>query len=107
VTKVYFREEAYGDRGHLEIGPDIQVGYAEYFRGSNESALGELTPEVFSDNTEPWSGDHCMDHEVVPGILLTNRPLPKPAGSLKDLAAAILAELGVEGFPAAESGAGP
>jgi predicted AlkP superfamily phosphohydrolase/phosphomutase len=107
VTKVYFREEAYGDRGHLEIGPDIQVGYAEYFRGSNESALGELTAEVFSDNTEPWSGDHCIDHEVVPGILLSNRPLPKPARSLKELAAAILAELGVEEFPAAEAGAGP
>jgi predicted AlkP superfamily phosphohydrolase/phosphomutase len=103
VTKVYFREEAYDDRGYLEIGPDVQVGYAKHYGGSNESVLGELTPEVLSDNTDPWSGNHIMDHEVVPGILLTNRSLPKPAGSLEELAAAILAELGVEGFPAAET----
>jgi hypothetical protein len=49
---------------------------------------------------DPWSGDHCMDHEAVPGILLTSRPLKKPAPSLQTLAAAILAEYGVETFPA-------
>jgi len=103
VTKVYFREEGYDDRGHLEIGPDLQVGYAKHYGGSNESVLGELTPEVISDNTDPWSGNHIMDHEAVPGILLTNRALPKPARSLEELAAAILAELGVEGFPEAET----
>lgn len=103
VTKVYIAEEAYDDRGYLDIGPDMQVGYAEGYRGSNETALGELTPDVITDNLEPWSGDHCMDHEVVPGILLTNKKLPKPAKSLEDLAAAIVAELGVEKFPLAET----
>lgn len=107
VTKVYFREEAYDDRGHLDIGPDIQVGYAKHYRGANESALGGLTPEVFFDNTGAWSGDHIMDHEAVPGILLTNRPLGKRARSLEELAAAILAELGVEGFPEAEGDEAP
>ncbi|HUP42947.1 MAG TPA: alkaline phosphatase family protein, partial [Thermoanaerobaculia bacterium] len=103
VTKVYFREEDYTGRGHLELGPDLQVGYAKGFRVSNESTLGELTAEVFADNTEAWSGDHCMDHEAVPGILLSNRPLRKPAASLAELAAAVLAELGVEDLPAAEA----
>jgi hypothetical protein len=55
---------------------------------------------VFSDNTEQWSGDHGMDHEAVPGILFTNRPLVRPAASLVELAASILAEFGIEGFPA-------
>ena len=40
-----------------------------------------------------------MDHETVPGILLTNRPLGKPATSLDNLAAAILGEFGVDEFP--------
>ena len=46
-----------------------------------------------------WSGDHCMDHETVPGVLLSNRPLRKPAPSLDKLAAAVLAEFGIEEFP--------
>jgi hypothetical protein len=57
-----------------------------------------------TDNTEQWSGDHCMDHEAVPGILLTNRALKKPVTELKDLAAAILAEFGIDTFPATSGG---
>jgi predicted AlkP superfamily phosphohydrolase/phosphomutase len=99
ITKVYLREQAFRDRGHLEIGPDIVVGYAEGVDCSGESSLGELTKEVMEDNLEDWPGNHLMDHEAVPGVLLTNRPLQKPVTSLRDLAAAILAEFGVDGFP--------
>ena len=42
------------------------------------------------------SGDHAMDHEAVPGILLTSRALKKRAPRLQDLAAAILAEFGID-----------
>jgi len=105
VTKVYKREEWYKSRGELENGPDLIVGYAKGTRGSNDSALGAVGREVFSDNTGMWSGDHAMDHEAVPGILLTNRPLKKTASRLQDLAAAILAELGIEGeFPSPGGG---
>jgi predicted AlkP superfamily phosphohydrolase/phosphomutase len=98
ITKVLRREE-YKDRGQLEIGPDLVVGYAKGMRGSNESALGKIVPDVVTDNTEEWSGDHCMDPDAVPGVLFTSRPLKKPAPRLEDLAAALLAEFGVEGFP--------
>jgi predicted AlkP superfamily phosphohydrolase/phosphomutase len=101
ITKVYRREQVYKLAGHEDIAPDLIVGYAKGTRGSDESALGALTPEVIVDNKDPWSGDHCMDHEAVPGILLTSRALRKPAPSLQTLAAAILAEFGVEEFPAA------
>jgi predicted AlkP superfamily phosphohydrolase/phosphomutase len=101
VTKVLRREE-YRDRGHLEIGPDLIVGYAKGMRGSNESALGKVVREVVTDNTEEWSGDHCMDPDAVPGVLFTSRPLRKPAAKLEELAAAVLAEFGIEGFPTRE-----
>ena len=68
-------------------------------RGASNSALGEFSADVYWDNIEDWSGDHGMDHETVPGVLLTSRPLLKPAASLTDLAAAIVAEFGVEEFP--------
>jgi predicted AlkP superfamily phosphohydrolase/phosphomutase len=103
VTRVYRRDDYYRDRGYLEIGPDVLVGYAKGTRGSNESALGEVGPDVLTDNTEQWSGDHCMDHETVPGILLTNRKLKKPVTELKNLAAAILAEFGIDTFPPASA----
>lgn len=103
ITKAYLREEVYQDREYIDVGADIQVGYAKTWRGSNESALGGLTEEEFADNTSAWSGDHCMDHEAVPGVLFTSRRLAKPATSLKDLAASILTEFGVEGFPVRKS----
>ena len=105
VTKVYKREEFYRDRGELDIGPDLVVGYAKGTRGSNESALGAVGKEVYSDNMGVWSGDHAMDHEAVPGVLFASRPLKKEASRLQDLAAAVLAEFGVEGeFPSPKSG---
>jgi predicted AlkP superfamily phosphohydrolase/phosphomutase len=106
VTKVYKREEAYRDRGALEIGPDLVVGYAKGTRGSNQSALGKVGPDVLTDNTETWSGDHCMDHESVPGVLFASRPLRKPVSELKELAAGILAEFDIEGFPSRPSATG-
>jgi predicted AlkP superfamily phosphohydrolase/phosphomutase len=96
VTRVYLREETFTDGGHRDIGPDIVVGYAKGTRCSSASALGELSTEVSTDNLDDWPGDHLMDHESVPGILLTNRPLARPAPSLRDLGGAILAEFGVE-----------
>ena len=103
VTAVQLREE-YRDRGYLEVGPDLVVGYAKGMRGSNESALGTIGREVVTDNTEQWSGDHCMDPATVPGVLFSSHALKKPAAKLEELAAAILAEFGVDGFPVREQG---
>jgi predicted AlkP superfamily phosphohydrolase/phosphomutase len=102
IAGVYRRDKTYQDRGHLEIGPDLILGFARGVRGSDESALGQLSAEVMIDNTSRWSGDHMADHEIIPGILLTNRPLQRDVTSLKNLAAAVLAEFGIEGFPRRE-----
>lgn len=96
ITKAYLREQVYEDRGELEIGPDIVVGYAKGTRGAGVDSLGAVGPQIFSDNEDEWSGDHLMDDEVVPGILLTNKPLAKTAPRLENLAAAILAEFDID-----------
>jgi predicted AlkP superfamily phosphohydrolase/phosphomutase len=98
VTRVFPREQVYRLAGNGDIAPDMVVGYARGTRASDESALGGVPPESIVDNRSPWSGDHCMDPESVPGILLTNRRLRGSATHLGDLAAAILAEAGVDGF---------
>ncbi len=99
VTRVYPTAKYFHDRGQLAVGPDMVVGYAEGTRAANEGVLGELTREVIFDNTGRWTGDHGMDHESVPGVLYANRKLSRPVESLENLAAAILAEFGVEDFP--------
>ncbi len=101
VTRIYKSDEFFRDRGQLEVGPDMLVGYAKTVRGSNEGALGQLTADVMFDNMGEWSGDHAMDHTTVPGIFFSNRKLSKEANSLKDLAAAVVAEFGVAEFPPA------
>ncbi len=53
---------------------------------------------------DEWSGDHCMDHTKVPGILLTTEELARPAKSLKELGGAILAEFGIDWSETATGG---
>ena len=99
VVKAYISEDAYEDRGALDIGPDMILGWSKGVRCHDASSLGKVSGRVFADNTRIWSGDHLMDPSVVPGILFTSRPLRKPAPRLQNLAAAVLAEFGIEVFP--------
>ena len=99
ITKAFVTAAAFAGRAYPRIEPDIVVGYARGTRVASDSALGIVGPDVFSDNREPWSGDHSMDPAHVPGVLFTSRPLKVPSDRLQTLAASILAEFGVTGFP--------
>lgn len=98
VAKVYRREDVYALTGVEDVAPDLIVGYAKGTRSSDESAIGAVAADVFADNTQAWSGDHCMDASALPGILLTSRPLGRAAPRLQDLPLSLLAELGIRGF---------
>jgi predicted AlkP superfamily phosphohydrolase/phosphomutase len=100
VARVFPRDQTFVDGGQREIGPDAVMGYAKGTGGGNESALGMIGPEILTDNDEPWSGDHRMDPQTVPGILATSRPLKRPARNLRELHDSVLAEFGVELEPA-------
>src|SRR5262249_35708631 len=83
IAKVFPREEAYHLQGTEDLAPDLIVGYAKGTRGSDESALGGLPRDVLVNNTDEWSGDHCMDPEAVPGVLFASRTLSRPAPNLQ------------------------
>jgi predicted AlkP superfamily phosphohydrolase/phosphomutase len=100
VTEVFVRDETYMDAGQREMGPDLVIGYAKGFRASDATAEGKVPHDIFEDNTSKWSGDHIMHPDAVPGVLFTTRPLERPVTSLRDLAGAIVAEFGIETFPA-------
>ncbi len=77
-------------------GPDLVVGFAEGYRFSWKAAVGEMEDEVFSDNTRSWSGDHCVDRSLVPGVFFCNRKLDLSAGvGLIDMAPTVLDLFGV------------
>ncbi|MCK6528402.1 alkaline phosphatase family protein [Myxococcota bacterium] len=70
--------------------PDLLVGYEGGYRNSWECATGAVTEEVFSDNTKSWSGDHCVDPEVVPGVFFSNRAIAVDAPHIADIPVSVL-----------------
>ena len=92
IKRVYIAPKVY--RGpYKDHAPDLIVGYERGYRVSWESAIGKTTREIFHANTKAWSGDHCVDPSVVPGVLFCNRPIddgPPPAsGHRADRAATV------------------
>ena len=75
---------------HTADAPDLIVGYHRHYRASWDTILGGFPRQHVLDNTEAWSGDHCVDPQFVPGVLLSSRPLPPGTPRLEDLAPTIL-----------------
>ena len=76
--------------------PDLIVGYHKGYRASWSTAIGEVKEEVFHDNTKAWSGDHCIDPSLVPGILFCNKKITTENPSIMDLGPTILDMFGVK-----------
>jgi len=97
VSKVYrVGQQA---TGFEEVAPDLLVGYARGYRSSGASAIGTLEAGVLTDNLSPWSGDHCMAAEEVPGILVASRPIALDDPGLADIPVTILDHYGLEPPP--------
>jgi len=94
ITRVDLASEAY-QGPYARSGPDMLVGYNRGYRAGWQTILGAFPAEELEDNTNPWSGDHCMDYTLVPGILLSNRKIAAQAPALTDIAPTILAEFGI------------
>jgi predicted AlkP superfamily phosphohydrolase/phosphomutase len=94
ILRVYQAARAY--RGpYVENAPDLIVGYASGYRVSWDAAVGKTTRQVFSDNHKAWSGDHCVDPSVVPGILFCNRKIEAERPRLLEIGPTILRMFGV------------
>ena len=60
---------------YLENAPDLIIGYNAGYRISWDCATGVVAGAVFEDNLKPWSGDHCVDPRLVPGVFFCNRKM--------------------------------
>jgi predicted AlkP superfamily phosphohydrolase/phosphomutase len=89
---------------YVADGPDMIVAYNDNYRASAATVLGEFPAgDPVVDNTDAWSGDHCVDSAFVPGVLLCNRPLRAEQPALEDIAPTILAQFGLS-LPAEMTG---
>jgi predicted AlkP superfamily phosphohydrolase/phosphomutase len=95
VLRAFVAKDVY-QGPYVEEAPDIIVGYNHGYRTSWAAPLGRIPKEIVEDNTEKWSGDHCMAPEVIPGILLTNRKIKVKSPALYDLTPTILQIFGIE-----------
>jgi len=94
IKSVYQAAKAY--RGpYKDQAPDLIVGYAGGYRVSWDAAIGRTSRAVFHDNMKAWSGDHCVDPSVVPGVLFCNRAIAADHPRLLDIAPTILDLFGV------------
>lgn len=89
IKRVYQAVKAY--RGpYKENAPDLIVGYAGGYRVSWDAAVGQTSREIFHDNQKAWSGDHCVDPSVVPGVLFCSHEVKTESPRLLDLAPTVL-----------------
>ncbi len=81
---------------YVDNAPDLIVGYGEGFRASWDSVMGKVTGKIFEDNLKAWSGDHCVDPRLVPGILFSNRKIAIEKPAIVDVAPTILKLFGLQ-----------
>jgi predicted AlkP superfamily phosphohydrolase/phosphomutase len=95
IRTVYATSDLY-QGPYLQAAPDMLVGYHKGYRVSWDCAVGKVTEHILEDNTKAWSGDHCVDPVLVPGVLFANRPVKNPDPGIEDLAPTALHLFGVE-----------
>jgi len=95
IRAVHDREQAYWGP-YVSDAPDLFVGFEPGYRSAWTCVTGGLGEQVIEDNVRPWSGDHNMNPEQVPGVLFANRPLGGKEAKITDIAPTVLRLFGVE-----------
>lgn len=95
ISKVYKTKDWY-QGSEVENSPDLIIGYNKGYRASWQTTLGKFPKFLFEDNTQKWSGDHCMDNALIPGILFSSEKVKLEKPALYDIAPTILKIYGIE-----------
>ena len=80
---------------YLGNAPDFMVGYNDGYRVSWDCATGMISGPIFEDNTKAWSGDHCIDPRLVPGVFFCNYDIDDDDPGIVDIAPTALRLFGV------------
>jgi predicted AlkP superfamily phosphohydrolase/phosphomutase len=104
VSRVFRREDVYR-RFNPRLIPDLIISNRPGYRVSWQSTLGVPTPNVFEDNRDVWSGDHCsLDPDLVRGVFFSSIPFGSDrVPGIADVTASVRALVGA---PAPSDAAG-
>ncbi len=94
ITHVYDRDAVYAGP-YKDNAPDLIIGYNEGYRASWDGVTGIVDDVVIEDNTKAWSGDHCIDPALVPGVLFSNLKIKRTGPSIMDVAPTVLELFGI------------
>jgi predicted AlkP superfamily phosphohydrolase/phosphomutase len=94
IRTAYAASDLY-DGPYLNAAPDLIIGYADGYRTSWDAAVGKTSADVFEDNNKAWSGDHCVDPLLVPGVLFCNRSVDASNPGIEDMAPTALQLFGI------------
>ncbi len=81
---------------YTENAPDLIIGYNAGYRASWEAVVGKVNSQVFEDNRKSWSGDHCIDARLVPGVFFCNRSISQEHPHIMDIAPTALSLFGLD-----------
>lgn len=95
ISNAWRPEEIYSGP-NISRAPDILVCYNRNYRASWDTILGKYPREHLLDNLDPWSGDHCMDAQFLPGVFVCNQKSNVPDVSLVDMAPSIIRSFGLK-----------
>jgi predicted AlkP superfamily phosphohydrolase/phosphomutase len=95
IRTVYATSDLYKGPYAAEA-PDLIVGYNDGYRTSWDAAVGRVAANVFEDNDKAWSGDHCVDPTLVPGVFFSNRRVEAENPGIEDMAPTALRLFGLE-----------
>jgi len=95
INKVFDRNDL-PPGPYKENCPDLIVGYNEGYRVSWDSVTGKVNTKVFEDNTKAWSGDHCIDPRIVPGIFFCSHKIKTKTPAIIDIAPTVLELFGLD-----------
>jgi predicted AlkP superfamily phosphohydrolase/phosphomutase len=95
VKRVYIAEDIYSGP-YTDDAPDLIVGFNSGYRASWGTAIGQISDKIIEENSRAWSGDHCIDPSLVPGVLFCNRKIKTEKPRLMDIGPTVLRMFGVE-----------
>jgi predicted AlkP superfamily phosphohydrolase/phosphomutase len=94
ITKVYDADAIYSGP-YKDNAPDLIIGYNEGYRASWDGVTGIVNDVMFEDNDKAWSGDHCIDPALVPGVFFSNLRTKTQSPSIMDIAPTALELFGL------------
>lgn len=93
ISRVFVADDVYPGKSR-EDAPDLVVGYERGYRASWQTTLGSIPEALIEPNRNKWSGDHCIDPALVPGVMFSTFRPATDIESIRDISDLAQARLG-------------